>query len=313
MEWLEYLGRYGSLEELVVKNCNEIRQYDLLKFGPGWVKLQKFEFEMNGKYRCTPPHDPSYPHSYDISCENLKELRLARIVTAQVFGLRFLLGKCKALEKLWLEFVVGLNENELIKIFQNCSNLKSISIWRCSFQFGTALTNNTFKALALSCPMLQVLEISCRIGYTQKGIVALVQSCPIRDLVLNGGSIFRDEGVEGLSCSRFLERLHLVCCSSITDAAMNFIIESPCLSNLTLSRCDNVTDDGMAVLVRSQKLESLTVICCRQISQDGVQGAAKSVRYTAEIESPTRQSGMNINCSRRNKLRSAFKVIFGCY
>lgn len=41
VEWLVHLGRYGSLEELVVKDCKEISQYDLLKFGPGWAKLQK--------------------------------------------------------------------------------------------------------------------------------------------------------------------------------------------------------------------------------------------------------------------------------
>ncbi|KAM0876677.1 hypothetical protein ACQ4PT_036011 [Festuca glaucescens] len=45
VEWLEYLGRDGSLEELVVKNCKGINHHDLLKFGAGWMKLQKFEFE----------------------------------------------------------------------------------------------------------------------------------------------------------------------------------------------------------------------------------------------------------------------------
>ncbi|KAF7088448.1 hypothetical protein CFC21_091550 [Triticum aestivum] len=45
VEWLEYLGRDGSLEELVVKNCKGINHHDFLKFGSGWMKLQKFEFE----------------------------------------------------------------------------------------------------------------------------------------------------------------------------------------------------------------------------------------------------------------------------
>ena len=45
VEWLEYLGRDGSLEELVVENCKGINHHDILKFGPGWMKLQKFEFE----------------------------------------------------------------------------------------------------------------------------------------------------------------------------------------------------------------------------------------------------------------------------
>uniref|UniRef100_A0ACD5YIK8 Uncharacterized protein n=2 Tax=Avena sativa TaxID=4498 RepID=A0ACD5YIK8_AVESA len=47
-EWLEYLGLNGSLEELVVKNCNGISLYDLLKLGPGWMRLRKLEFEMKG-------------------------------------------------------------------------------------------------------------------------------------------------------------------------------------------------------------------------------------------------------------------------
>ncbi|VAI51911.1 unnamed protein product [Triticum turgidum subsp. durum] len=51
VEWLEYLGRDGSLEEFVVKNCKRINHHDFLKFGPGWMKLQKFEFERKrGKY-----------------------------------------------------------------------------------------------------------------------------------------------------------------------------------------------------------------------------------------------------------------------
>lgn len=47
-EWLEYLGLNGSLEELVLKNCNGISLYDLIMLGPGWMKLRKFEFRMGG-------------------------------------------------------------------------------------------------------------------------------------------------------------------------------------------------------------------------------------------------------------------------
>ena len=55
VEWLEYLGRNGSLEELVVKNCKGINHHDLLKFGSGWMKLQKFEFEgKRGKFILVP-------------------------------------------------------------------------------------------------------------------------------------------------------------------------------------------------------------------------------------------------------------------
>lgn len=238
--------------------------------------------------------DPSYvagcPYSYEICCENLKDLRLAHIITELEIGLRFLLGKCKALETLYLEYVVGLDEIEMIALFESCSNLTSISLrltpLHCYsvdrvIQFRTPLTDDSLKALALSCPMLQVVELTftfCKpdwpteIGFTQKGIVTLIQSCPIRALVLNGASIFYDEGMKGLSSSQFLETPELVDCMSITDAGMDFIIQAPRLSSLTLCKCINVTDNGMAVLASSQKLESLTVIGCRQISQEGVQG-----------------------------------------
>ena len=53
VEWLEYLGKSGSLEELVVVNCARIRQFDLLTFGSGFMKVQKFEFQ-----------DSCLPHSF---------------------------------------------------------------------------------------------------------------------------------------------------------------------------------------------------------------------------------------------------------
>jgi F-box/leucine-rich repeat protein 2/20 len=319
-EWLVYLGRHGSLEELVVKDCKEISQYDLLKFGPGWAKLQKFEFEINGNYWLSAPRDPSYvagyPYSYDIFCENLKDLRLAHIITDLEIGLRSLLGKCKSLETLCLEYVFGLDENEMIALFQSCSNLKSISLrlmpLHCFSEHGrdyrTPLTDDTLMALALNCPMLQVVDLTftfcssdypTEIGFTQKGVVRLIQSCPIRTLVLNGASMFKDSGMKGLSSCPFLETLELVDCKSITDAGMDFIIQAPRFSNLTLRKCKNVTDNGMVALACSGKLESLTVIGCRKISQEGVQGAAKSVHYSAETESHDILKGMHMNRHRK--------------
>ncbi|VAI43154.1 unnamed protein product [Triticum turgidum subsp. durum] len=136
VEWLEYLGRDGSLEELVVKNCKGINHQDFLKFGSGWMKLQKFEFERKrGIYDFSlgcEYYDPSYnAHSmyiYDFCCESLKNLRLAHIKTWPEIGLRVVLGKCKALENLWLEYVRALNDNDMIALSRSCSNLKSISL-----------------------------------------------------------------------------------------------------------------------------------------------------------------------------------------
>uniref|UniRef100_A0A0E0NM81 F-box/LRR-repeat protein 15-like leucin rich repeat domain-containing protein n=2 Tax=Oryza TaxID=4527 RepID=A0A0E0NM81_ORYRU len=312
VEWLEYLGRAGSLEELVVKDCKGISQYDLLKFGRGFMKLQRFEYEINGNYWSSAARDPAYvahyPYRYDICCENMKELRLAHIVTKPEIGLRFLLGKCRALEKLWLEYVIGLTDNDVIALFQNCGNLRSLSLrlipLLChAIYFRTALTDDSLKALALYCPMLQVLELTftfcsedypSEVGFSQEGIVNLVQSCPIRVLMLNGASNFDDEGMKGLSSSRSLETLELVDCMFIGDLGMRSIARTPNLRNLTLRKCVCVTDNGVSELVHAQNLESLTIIGCHRISLKAVQGAARSVYYSAESEKHESLKGMKM-------------------
>ncbi|XP_039777872.1 F-box/LRR-repeat protein 14-like [Panicum virgatum] len=302
MEWLEYLGRAGLLVELVVKNCKGISQYDLLKFGPGWRKLQKFEFVIND-------HDPSYnvdyPYNYYICCENMKDLRLAKIATRPKIGPRFLSWKCRALEKLCLHYVVGLNESEMIALFQNCGNLRSISLrlmpLRCGISFRTPLTDDSLKVLSLCCPMLEVVELPftfcstsrpTEIGFTQKGIVTLIQTCSIRVFVLNGASIFKDEGMKDISSALLLETLELVDCKGITDVGISYLAHAPCLTSLTLRKCKNVTSVGMAKLVHFQKLESLAVVGCRLISEEAVQGLARSVHYSAEFEGYGSLKGM---------------------
>ncbi|CAN6239154.1 unnamed protein product [Urochloa humidicola] len=305
VEWLEYLGRAGSLVELAVKDCKGISQYDLLKFGPGWMRLEKFEFEINVNYWLSgPPRDPSfdahYPYKYDICSENLKDLRLAHIITVPEIGLRFLFRKCKALEKLCLDYVIGLDEREMITLFRNCSNLRSLSLrlmpLHCgsAMDFRTPLTDESLKALSLTCHMLEVIELTftfctstypSEIGFTQEGIVMLVQSCPIRVLKLNGANNFDDEGMKGLSSAQFLESLELVDCERITDVGLSCMTSMPSLNSLTLRQCKKVTDNAMDELARSQKLESLTIVGCRWISLKAVQGAARSVHYSKESES----------------------------
>uniref|UniRef100_A0A0D9VM81 Uncharacterized protein n=2 Tax=Leersia perrieri TaxID=77586 RepID=A0A0D9VM81_9ORYZ len=105
--------------------------------------------------------------------------------------------------------------------------------------------------------------------------------------------------MKGLSSAQFLETLEL----GITDAGMSYIVHAPRLINLTLRKCKNVTDDGMAELVSSKKLEPLTVVGCCEISQEGVQGAAKSVRYSEEIESFDSLKGTNLSWSSYRRRR----------
>lgn len=310
VEWLEYLGWNGSLEELVVRNCNRISQPDLLKFGPGWMKLSKFEFEIKGEIDDMlgfndPLYDVHNPSRCDFFCDNLKDLRLVHIQAGTESGLFLLLGKCKALEKLCLEYVVGLNDNDMIALSHNCNNLKSISLWLMPpqyfaddnhFLYIPLVTDDSFKALALSCPMLQSVELtffegtfySPEVGLTLEGVRILIQSCRIRVLVLNGADFFDDEGMMVLSSSSFLETLELVDNDRVTDAGMHSIVRTPCLRSLTLRLCSQVTDAGLTELVRSQKLDSLIIEGCACISRQVAQGAARSVHYSLESASRNR-------------------------
>ncbi|XP_047048762.1 F-box/LRR-repeat protein 14-like [Lolium rigidum] len=309
VEWLEYLGKNGSLEELVVKNCKGINHHDLLKFGSGWMKLQKFEFQRkNGIHDIHPGYeffDPYYDaHGtdiYDFCCESLKDLRLARIKTSPEIGLRVLLGKCKSLEKLCLEYVHALNDNDMIALSQRCSNLGSISLWLSLQRYyseedgycetRTSFTDKSLYALALNCPMLQIVDLrftGCspdyptEIGFTQKGFVALIQSCPIRVLVLNNANFFDDEGMKALSSSPYLDTLELILCHAVTDTGMRFIAHAPSLSNLTLRACHKVTDAGVTELRRAHKLESLVIEYCGEVSLQAAQGVTKSVHYSSK-------------------------------
>jgi len=149
--------------------------------------------------------------------------------------------------------------------------------------------------------MLEVVELTftfcstsrpTEIGFTQKGIVTLIQTCSIRVFVLNGASIFKDEGMKDISSALFLETLELVDCKGITDVGISYLAHAPCLTSLTLRKCKNVTSVGMAKLVHFQKLESLTVVGCRLISEEAVQGSARSVHYSAEFEGYGSLKGM---------------------
>ncbi|CAD6334625.1 unnamed protein product [Miscanthus lutarioriparius] len=171
--WLEYLGRFRSLKELVVNRS--------------------------------------------FSCESLVDLTLARVSTKKEIGLRYLLRKCKALKNLCLYYVLGVQDNDIVTLSNNCSNLTSISLrltpeFNEGHVFRTSLTDHSLKALALRCSKLQSFELifwGCdeiwpEIGFTQEGLVMLIQSRPIRNLVLSGAHIFDDEGMKAISSAQFL-------------------------------------------------------------------------------------------------------------
>jgi F-box/leucine-rich repeat protein 2/20 len=219
------------------------------------------------------------------------------------------------LENLSLEYVLALNDNDIVALSQTCSNLKSISLGlnlqRYSSDISycetrTSFTDNSLYALALNCRMLQIVDLKftgcaadwpSEIGFTQKGFLVLIQSCPIRVLVLNTANFLDDEGMKALSSSPHLETLELIFCPAVTDAGMRFIAHTPCLINLTLRLCHEVTDVGMAELGRARKLESLVIEYCGEVSLKGVQGVAKSVHYSEKCSAAlSKKIGLGGGC-----------------
>ncbi|XP_072953650.1 F-box/LRR-repeat protein 14 [Typha angustifolia] len=300
VEWLEYLGKLGTLEELLIKNCRAIGEDDLIRLGPGWKSLKRLEFEVDAYHRLPKVHDHLSADRWrrsDFLCENLKELSLVNCIIDSGRGLSFLLGKCKALEKLHLDMCVGLKDSDMVALSQMARNLKSISL-RLPSQYlapilvniPLRLTDNGLKELASGCSMLEVVELSFSDSefptlccFTQEGVLTLIKSCPIRVLVLYCAYFFNDAGMKALRRLQFLETLELVKCQEVTDAGIQLIIHFPRLTNLTLCRCLGVSDIGLEPLVGSRKLESLTVKDCPQVSQEGVEGAARSVSYMQDM------------------------------
>ncbi|KAI5016047.1 hypothetical protein ZWY2020_005779 [Hordeum vulgare] len=198
---------------------------------------------------------------YDFCCEGLKDLRLAHVQIWPEAGLRVLLGKCKALEKVFLKYARGLNDNDMTALSRSCSNLKSISLWLNSTDVPYCETRTPFTDTS---PQLR----RARFVFWW--------------LVLNNANFFDDDGMKALSCSLHLETLELILYHAVTDAGMCFIVHAPCLSSLTLRACHNVTDVRVAKLGRAQKLESLVIEYCGGVSPQAGQGVAKSVHYSRD-------------------------------
>ncbi|KAK7261989.1 hypothetical protein RIF29_28316 [Crotalaria pallida] len=300
VEWLEYLGKLGTLEDLSIKNCRAIGEGDLIKLGHGWQKLKTLQFEVDANYRYMKVYDRLSVDRWQkqhVPCENMVELSLVNCIISPGRGLACVLGKCKNLEKIHLDMCVGVRDHDIICLSQRSSNLKSVS-FRVPSDFSLpSLVNNTLRltdesldALAQNCSKLESVRISFSDGefpssssFTLSGILCLIQKCPVRQLALDHVYSFNDVGMEALCLAEYLESLELVRCQEISDEGLQLVSQFPRLRVLRLSKCLGVSDDGLKPLVGSFKLDFLAVEDCPQISERGVQGAAKSVSFRQDL------------------------------
>ncbi|GAB4842126.1 F-box/LRR-repeat protein 14 [Ancistrocladus abbreviatus] len=299
-EWLDYLGKLQTLEDLTIKNCRAIGEGDLIKLGPTWRKLKHLQFEVDANYRYMKLYDRLAVDRWQkqwFPCENMVELSLVNCIISSGRGLTCVLGKCKNLEKVHLDMCVGLRDSDIVGLAQKAKGLRSLSL-RVPSDFSLPLlmnnplrlTDESLKAVAVNCSMLESVRISFSDGefpsfssFTLDGILTLIRRCPVRELSLDHVYSFSDLGMESLCSSNCLESLELVKCQEVSDEGLQYVAQFPHLRVLRLVKCLGVTDDGLNPLVGTYKLDLLAVEDCPHISQRGVQGAARSVSFKQDL------------------------------
>ncbi|KAK3005643.1 hypothetical protein RJ639_017534 [Escallonia herrerae] len=299
-EWIEYLGKLETLENLFIKNCRAIGEGDLVKLGPSWKKIKRLQFEVDSNYRYMKVYDRLAVDRWlkqCIPCENMVELSLVNCIIIPGRGLSCILGKCKNLEKVHLDMCVGVRDCDIVGLALSSRNLRSISL-RVPSDFSLPLlmdnplrlTDESLKAVAQNCSQLESVRLSFSDGefpslssFTLNSILFLVQMCPIRKLSLDHAYFFNDVGMAALCSAQYLHTLELVRCQEISDEGLQLVGRFTQLCVLRLSKCLGITDDGLKPLWGSYKLKSLSVDDCPQISERGIQGAAKSVTFKQDL------------------------------
>ncbi|CAA7408046.1 unnamed protein product [Spirodela intermedia] len=305
-EWLEYLGKFGVLEDLTVKNCKAIGEAEVMRLGFGWRILRRLELEIDSSYRDFKAHHRSsasgdFPRQHP-PCDALEELRLVNCIFAQG-GLSSVLGSCRRLKKLSLDRCYSLRNSDMISMALNSGNLRSISL-RLPSHFvepGTVniypsqMTDESLRALAHHCLSLEEVDVcfsdldspSAPCCFSLSGLLAVLHCCPVRSLVLERAHIFGDVGMEALcsssSSSSSLEKLELIRCQEVSDEGLRLLAVFPRLNCVTLRKCLGVTDYGLQPLLGLKKLETLMVEDCPRISEKAVRAAARSASYAQDL------------------------------
>lgn len=296
-EWLEYLGKFGVLEDLTVKNCKAIGEAEVMRLGFGWRRLRRLELEVDSSYRDLKIHH-RFSASGDLPrlhppCDVLEELRLVNCIFAQGV-LSSVLGSCRRLKKLSMDRCYGLRDSHMISMALNSSNLRSISLRLPShFVYPSQMTDESLKALGRHCPLLEEVEVcfsdvdspSAPCSFSLSGLLAVLHGCPVRSLALERAHLFGDVGMEALcsSSSTSLEKLELIRCQEVSDEGLRLLVGFPRLSCVTLRKCLGITDYGLQPLQGLKKLGTLMVEDCPQISEKAVRAAARSASYAQDL------------------------------
>ncbi|KAL0415394.1 UNVERIFIED_CONTAM: F-box/LRR-repeat protein 14 [Sesamum latifolium] len=220
MEWLEYLGKLQTLEDLCIKNCRAIGEGDLIKLGPSWQKLKRLQFEVDANYRYMKVYDRLAVDQWQmqwIPCDSMIELKLVNGIISPGRGLACVLGKCSNLEKIHLDMCVGVKDSDIT--VQNCP-IRELSLDHvysfndvgmealCSAEYLQMLELSRCQEitdeglqLVAQFPKLCVLKLSKCLGVTNDGLKPLVGSHKLKLLAVDDCPQISERGVHGAADS----------------------------------------------------------------------------------------------------------------
>lgn len=192
---------------------------------------------------------------------------------------------CVQLRDQWLSLGTRMTNQE-------CRNLETFSIEGCKIERSSIhffllrnpklvhinmpsllqVSNATLKIIAAHCPNLELLNINWCINCDNRGLLKVVQSCPkLADLRI---SEVRGLGDEELAMELFkrnsLERLIMAGCESLTDAALQIMVEG------VDPEIDILTDK---VMVPPRRWRHVDLSECRQLTDEGISALANNVPF----------------------------------
>ncbi|GAQ79719.1 hypothetical protein KFL_000360340 [Klebsormidium nitens] len=201
-------------------------------------------------------------------CKGLERLSLAGCHDVTDSGLKLLGEGCKRLQDLNVVRCWRVTDKGLAAIGEGCgATIKFLSLG-----FHTEVHDRGMRALATSCPNLELLAVSDCNNMTDAGVRTVVRRCKwLRILKITACLQVKDVSLDLIgrlaTSLEILELRSLI----ITDRAFSHLAAaggSPALKRIVLAGCPYITDKGLMSLAGqdSFSLRSVDVRHCREIS-----------------------------------------------
>ncbi|XP_047313014.1 F-box/LRR-repeat protein 14-like [Impatiens glandulifera] len=290
---LAFLANHQVLEELWIKNCVGVHEYELFSMGQIWRNLRLLWFEAVRNIRDDESMIGLIEDGYlqqDLICfDSLEQLYLKNCVfNSGREGMACLLERSRKLKFVDLDMCFGVSDFNLHQLSLQSSDLRA---FRIKTRSDIIIPYSSLKDIATNCSKLEWVSLSsdsempCFSPYKYDGIMSLIEKCPLSYLSLDLTYPFNDVGMKALSSAQFLETLEIMRCQQITDEGMKVLSGLPNLRYLFIVKCLGITDNAFKPLFESYKLDELGVFDCPNISPQGVcgRGIASCVRYRQDL------------------------------